>query len=328
MRKLQPDRDWDAIPPPLDSPTAQVIGGGLSAVPGLAVPGGSVITQTLIDTGIVPKGTREAQLGKGIVEIVGGVGTAFIGVDAAIVGGGMTLTGPGAVVGVPVCAGGIALATNGLVSFCNGVKTVAIVLCNWENEAQPLYSTALKNPDSAQAPASTAPTPAAKPTEPTPAPAKPAAAAPAKPAPAKPAAAASAKPAPAKPAVVTSTTTQVKPAKLEPYKDGGGHHVPAKRAFEGAPGYDPKKALAIPKAELKGVGVQSHGKVTGAQLTRYKAFAETGQPLTWEVMAKIETEALVDGGMNLDMAKATVTKAIQALKDGGVAAPIRIPWGK
>jgi hypothetical protein len=45
-------------------------------------------------------------------------------------------------------------------------------------------------------------------------------------------------------------------------------------------------------------------------------------------MAKIETEALVEGGMTLDIAKATVAKAIQELKAAGVAAPVRIPWGK
>jgi hypothetical protein len=104
--------------------------------------------------------------------------------------------------------------------------------------------------------------------------------------------------------------------------------VPAKRAFDGAPGYDPNKALAIPNAELLKQGVKNHNKVTGVQLTLYKEFAQTGQPLTWEAMAKIETEALVKGGMNLDIAKATVAKAIQALKDAGVAGPIRIPWGK
>jgi predicted phage-related endonuclease len=103
--------------------------------------------------------------------------------------------------------------------------------------------------------------------------------------------------------------------------------VPAKRAFEGAPGYDPKKALAIPNAELDKLGVR-HANVTGAQKKLYQAFAETGQPLTWEAIAKIETEALVDAKMNLDIAKATVAKAIKALKDAGVAAPLRIPWGK
>ena len=116
-------------------------------------------------------------------------------------------------------------------------------------------------------------------------------------------------------------------AKLEPYNQGGGHHVPAKRAFEGAPGYDPQKALAIPNSELQKLGID-HNKITGAQRVAYIAFAKTGKPLTWEVVAKIETDALIKCQMNAEMAQATVTKAIEALKANGVAAPVRIPWGK
>src|SRR6185503_6909094 len=38
-------------------------------------------------------------------------------------------------------------------------------------------------------------------------------------------------------------------AALKPYGGpGGGHHVPAKAAFKGAPGYHPNKALAMPNA--------------------------------------------------------------------------------
>jgi hypothetical protein len=102
--------------------------------------------------------------------------------------------------------------------------------------------------------------------------------------------------------------------------------VPAKRAFEGAPNYDPKKALAIPNEEMKRLGVD-HDTVTGAQLSKYSEFAKTGQPLTWEAVTKIETEALIKGGMDPAVARATVAKGIQALKDAGVAGPVRIPWG-
>lgn len=49
---------------------------------------------------------------------------------------------------------------------------------------------------------------------------------------------------------------------------------------------------------------------------------------TWEAVAKIETDALITAKMNAEQARATVAKAIQALKDSGVTAPIRIPWGK
>lgn len=108
--------------------------------------------------------------------------------------------------------------------------------------------------------------------------------------------------------------------------------MPAKKAFETksgyASGYDPNKALAIPNAELQKFGIDHIKKLTPAQMKRYKTFAKTGQPLTWEAIAMIETEALVEAGMTLDVAKVTVAKAIQALKDSGVADPVRIPWGK
>jgi hypothetical protein len=44
-------------------------------------------------------------------------------------------------------------------------------------------------------------------------------------------------------------------------------------------------------------------------------------------METIETQALITGGMEAEMARATVQKAIQALKDAGVSGPTRIPWG-
>lgn len=116
-------------------------------------------------------------------------------------------------------------------------------------------------------------------------------------------------------------------AELRPYGGpGGGHHVPAKSAFTDAAGYDANKALTISNAELERLGV-NHGLVSGAQMTGYKAFAKTGGKLTWDVVESIETQALVRGGMQLDIAQAAVRKAIQALKASGVSGPTRIPWG-
>ena len=116
-------------------------------------------------------------------------------------------------------------------------------------------------------------------------------------------------------------------AALKPYGGpGGGHHVPAQSAFPGAKGYDVNRALAIPNAELARLGVR-HGIVTGAQQTLYRLFARNGTVLTWDVMERIEAEALIRGGMNPEMARATVQKAIKALQSAGVTGPIRIPWG-
>lgn len=118
-----------------------------------------------------------------------------------------------------------------------------------------------------------------------------------------------------------------KGADLRPYGGpGGGHDVPAKKAFEGAPGYNLNEALAIPNAELARLNV-SHSAITGAQMSGYRAFARSGGALGWDDVARIETQALIRGGMDAEMAGSTVTRAIQALKDAGVAGPTKIPWG-
>ena len=115
-------------------------------------------------------------------------------------------------------------------------------------------------------------------------------------------------------------------AALRAYSEDGGHHIPAKSAFTGDPAYDANVALAIPNSELAAQGI-SHSAVTGAQQTLYRAYAQTGQPLTWEAMQSIETQALVRGGMSPGSASATVNNAINALKASGVNGPTRIPWG-
>jgi hypothetical protein len=69
---------------------------------------------------------------------------------------------------------------------------------------------------------------------------------------------------------LTKTTGNVasEPAALKPYGGtGGGHHVPAKSAFEGATGYNANAALAIPRDELKRLGVV-HTTVTGGTCQR------------------------------------------------------------
>ena len=122
-----------------------------------------------------------------------------------------------------------------------------------------------------------------------------------------------------------TNSTEGDAATLKPYSDGGGHHVPAKKAFEGAPSYDPKSAPAIPNTELDNLKV-NHDIVSGAQQTLYRAYAKTGKPLTWDAVQSIETQALVKGGMSQAAAEATVSKAISILKAAGVKQPTKIPW--
>ncbi len=119
----------------------------------------------------------------------------------------------------------------------------------------------------------------------------------------------------------------IEAATLKPYRGaGGGHHIPAKSAFKGAAGYNAKAALAIPRNELSRLGVV-HNTVTGAQQTLYREFAKTGANLTWKEVERIEIAALVRGGLNSDVARATVKQAIDSLKNAGVPSPTRIPWG-
>jgi hypothetical protein len=115
-------------------------------------------------------------------------------------------------------------------------------------------------------------------------------------------------------------------AALTPYSEGLGHHVPAKSAFRGHPAYSPGEALAISNEELARLGIE-HSDITGAQASLYRQFAKTGKPLTWKVIADIETQALVGAKMEKSVARATVKRAIDALKAAGVAGPTRIPWG-
>ena len=129
------------------------------------------------------------------------------------------------------------------------------------------------------------------------------------------------------PQVTAAESAEAEAAQLQPYGGpGGGHHVPAKGAFTGAAGYDANAALAVPNAELARLGVD-HGLVTGGQMIGYKAFAQTGATLSWEAVEGIETQALIRGGMQPSMARATAQQGIQALKDAGVSGPTRIPWG-
>lgn len=70
-----------------------------------------------------------------------------------------------------------------------------------------------------------------------------------------------------------------------------------------------------------------HRVISATQQRLYRAFAKTGQKLTWDAIEKIETDALVSGGFKPATAEATVKRAISALKDRGVTGPTRTPWG-
>ena len=118
-----------------------------------------------------------------------------------------------------------------------------------------------------------------------------------------------------------------------PFREGGGHHIPAQSAFRGDPKYNPKDAPSIPNEVLEEMGgggarsgAQVHANITRAQQFLYRDFAQTGQKLTWDAMRKIETDALIANGVPFATARATVDAAIAELQAAGVAGPTGIPW--
>jgi hypothetical protein len=148
---------------PIDTPLMQGLGGAGAGIFESVAPGGVLLTQPMIDKGMLPPGTREAQAGRAISQIVVGAGQVFIGADGAIIGGGMSLTGVGTIPGAALCVGSLAIAANGAVTFYNGVKSLTIVLYRWEDEAA-AGASAPSSPSAAPAPTTAAP-PAAQPAQ-------------------------------------------------------------------------------------------------------------------------------------------------------------------
>lgn len=61
------------------------------------------------------------------------------------------------------------------------------------------------------------------------------------------------------------------------YKDKKGHHPMAKKAFEGAEGYDYTQALSISSEKLLKDFDVKHSTITGKQASLYREFAKTGK---------------------------------------------------
>ena len=79
-------------------------------------------------------------------------------------------------------------------------------------------------------------------------------------------------------------------------------------------------------AEVVFLESDMHPAITGAQNHLYSEYAKTGQPLTWEAIQRIETQALVEAKASPGAAAATVKKAIESLKAAGIT-PMKTPWG-
>jgi hypothetical protein len=115
---------------------------------------------------------------------------------------------------------------------------------------------------------------------------------------------------------------------VTPYTDDGGHHVFAKRAFEGLSDYDPDAALAIGKSEIARLKLRhlDAGGITQTQRRLFTELAESGRPNTLAEHARIARESLIAGGLSKSDAQIVVDKALKQLQSWGIKAPVHIPW--
>jgi hypothetical protein len=100
-----------------------VVGLGLGLTPG-----GAVADQVLTTARVMPRGTRQAEVGKAVGAMLGGFILTASGVSGEIIGTGLTSTGIGSLIGVPAMVVSAGLVTSGAGNMAAGLKGFADAL--------------------------------------------------------------------------------------------------------------------------------------------------------------------------------------------------------
>lgn len=113
------------------------------------------------------------------------------------------------------------------------------------------------------------------------------------------------------------------------YDDVFGHHLHAKRAFEGVGNYTSGSAFAISKEFAKARGLKVHTAITGFQKSAYQALARAGVAPSLRHHTQIAVDALVFGGMPRAEARRLVALSLRNLRQQGITASSKTshPWG-
>jgi RHS repeat-associated protein len=119
---------------------------------------------------------------------------------------------------------------------------------------------------------------------------------------------------------------QALPSGAGPYRHVGGHHIHAKRAFEGTSGYNPLDGFAVSDRLLAQYGVR-HADITSAQQRLFRNLVNSGAPNTLTHHSRIAYQAMVEAGMPSHLAKQLVLESQRRLIQEGAFTPLRIPWG-
>jgi RHS repeat-associated protein len=117
-----------------------------------------------------------------------------------------------------------------------------------------------------------------------------------------------------------------RPTGVGAYRLVGGHHIHAKRAFQGIAGYDLREALAVSDGLLARYGVR-HADITAAQQRLFRQLAASGAPNTLTQHSRIAYRALVEAGVPRSVAADLVIGSQSQLIRSGIFEPSAIPWG-
>ena len=123
-----------------------------------------------------------------------------------------------------------------------------------------------------------------------------------------------------------SKLAQTRPNK-GPYKETGGHHVHAKKSFEGHVNYDPKEGFSMSREYMDSLNLD-HNKITATQRKLFNELAQSGRPNTLKEHTRIAVESLVKNGVPKQQARDIVAESLRSLKGVGVREPVKIPWAK
>ena len=109
------------------------------------------------------------------------------------------------------------------------------------------------------------------------------------------------------------------------YMNVRGHHVHAKKAFEGLAKYDPRHGFSLSADLLAKHGVR-HADVTASQSRLFRKLAKSGSPNTLTHHTIIAYQSLVEAGMKKEEAWNYVAESLKDLIHKGVLEPSNMPW--
>gem|GEM_PF-2351100 len=109
------------------------------------------------------------------------------------------------------------------------------------------------------------------------------------------------------------------------YKNVKGHHIHAKKAFEGHQNYDFKEAFSVSAKALEDIGVR-HVDITTSQYKLFRKLQQLGLPNDLTQHTRIAYESLIEAGVDPETAQQWVSRSLEGLVERGIEAPTKVPW--